>query len=391
MENYVTILEKKINDWHENMRNATSQKQQWDTPKYSKREINNAGKTIANEDASEEDRSNALYIINNWRSSHAYPLQVIANNLRRYGENAIVVQRLKRLDSIVSKLKRIDTMELYRMQDIGGCRVIVNTVDEVYEAEQRFAASSARHIKKGCKDYIENPKTSGYRCFHAIYKYHSDKVETYNKNMLIEIQFRTKLQHIWATALETMGLYEKQNLKASQGDVNILRFFTLMSSLFALVEGTAVCPNTSEDFWTLIREIKQLDNKYRIFVKLHGISSTVKSVANNERNAKYFLLVLEINPQDTVLHTHSFRTKDLSIATDIYSEIEKEQDYTVDAVLVSASDANTLKIAYPNYFADISSFLTILKRIINLKETDGFLTFKEVVNNAAKRGTEIII
>ena len=42
-----------------------------------------------------------------------------------------------------------------------------------------------------------------------VYQYKSDRIETYNRNMLIEIQFRTHLQHIWATAVETMGLFDR--------------------------------------------------------------------------------------------------------------------------------------------------------------------------------------
>ena len=54
--------------------------------------------------------------------------------------------------------------------------------------------------------------------------------------MLIEVQFRTKLQHTWATAVEMMGIYTKSNLKSSQGNKDILRFFLLVSSIFAMIE-----------------------------------------------------------------------------------------------------------------------------------------------------------
>lgn len=66
-----------------------------------------------------------------------------------------------------------------------------------------------------------------------VYQFQSDDNDTYNKNILIEIQFRTKLQHIWATAVEMMGIFTKSKLKSSIGDEDILRFFVLVSSLFA--------------------------------------------------------------------------------------------------------------------------------------------------------------
>lgn len=391
MEDYATIWEKTIKDWYEIMSNSPIPKQHWDTPQYSKRQINNAGKALSKQDIGEIEKQEALEIVNNWRSSHAYPLSVITNNLRRNNKNALVVQRLKRLDSITSKLKRNSTMELYRMQDLGGCRVIVDTIDDVYNAEKQFEHSSARHIKKGFKDYIQNPKTSGYRCFHAIYKYHSDKVDTYNKNMLIEIQFRTKLQHIWATALETMGLYEKQNFKASQGDENVLRFFMLMSSIFALVEGTPVCPDTSDDFQTLVHEVQALNKKNKIFEKLHGISSTVKKVSNHTHgNAKYFLLKLEVAPEQTTLYTAAFPAKDLPVATKIYNDIEQQHNDNIDVVLVSANDVNALKTAYPNYFADISSFLLILHQIAYGRANTGLQAFIDYVSIIIKGNKAIL-
>ena len=70
------------------------------------------------------------------------------------------------------------------------------------------------------------------------------KKETYNKNMLIEIQFRTKLQHIWATAVEMMGIYTKSNLKSSKGNKDVLRFFVLVSSIFAKMENMPICSDT---------------------------------------------------------------------------------------------------------------------------------------------------
>ena len=208
--NYVIIMENIRREWYLSMENKQSNsiipRPQWAVPLYSKKQIDKAGKIISDSNSTDEEKKQALEIINNWRSSHAYPLQIIAKNLRDNNKQALVVQRLKRLDSIVGKLKRNNNQErmsLYKMQDIGGCRVIVDTIDEVYKAEEQFAKSRIRHERKHHKDYIKEPKKSGYRSFHVVYKYHSDKNDTYNKNMLIEIQFRTKLQHLWATALFT--------------------------------------------------------------------------------------------------------------------------------------------------------------------------------------------
>lgn len=334
----------------------------WEIPKYSKSEINKAGKTIADKNSSKKERQDALKVLNNWRSSHAYPLQVIASNLRSKNPDSIVVQRLKRLDSITGKIERFPKMDLYRMQDLGGCRVIVDSIDEVYSAMNQYKSSRIRHILKREYDYIQNPKESGYRSYHMVYQFHSDRKETYNKNMLIEIQFRTKIQHTWATAVEMMGIYTKSNLKSSQGNEDILRFFTLVSSILALKEGTPVCPNTSESADELIKEIKSLDSKHNIVSTLSGLNVAIDFDEKNENKKnkyKYYILILDYSRRK--MRIRSFETKNVEIATDIYNRLEDELESDKNIVLVSASSFDSLRAAYPNYFTDIQEFVDMMR------------------------------
>ncbi len=270
-------------------------KNKWEVPKYTKYEINKAGKIIADPFSTPKEREEALVILNNWRAAHAYPLQVICSNLRQKNPNAIVVQRLKRLESITGKIQRFPEMQLYKMQDLGGCRVIVDTIEQVYEAIDKYKFSRIRHILKREYDYIANPKESGYRSYHMVYQFHSESKDTYNKNMFIEIQFRTKLQHMWATAVEMMGIYTKSNLKSSQGDYDILRFFTLISSLFAIEEKMPICPNTSKWVDELISEVKYLDKKNNIISTLSGLNVSINHASNKynqkDKNLYYILLL----------------------------------------------------------------------------------------------------
>ena len=77
-----------------------------------------------------------------YRDDHKLAL-VTANNglrsclrtLRLEGE---VSQRLKRLPTIVDKLRREPTMKLSQMHDIGGCRVVLESAAEVEAVKTRF-------------------------------------------------------------------------------------------------------------------------------------------------------------------------------------------------------------------------------------------------------------
>lgn len=364
MWGYATIIENLINSLRKEFSMQPKQPV-WEEPKYSGSKIQKAGKILATSDSMSEEYKDALIVLNNWRASHAYPLHVVTTSLKHQNSQnpqAIIVQRLKRLDSILGKIERFPTMNLYKMQDIGGCRVILDSIDDVYKAINTYKYSRVRHKLIKETDYIKNPKISGYRSYHMVYQFHSDKKETYNKNMFIEIQFRTKLQHIWATAVEMMGIYTKSNLKSSQGDEDILRFFTVVSSIFAIQEKQSVCPGTSESIDELLNEMHQIDEKHNILRMLEAMKNAAHITEPEYKNANgYFLLVLDLENHN--LSVTIYKPSEIQLATQIYDSIEARNDPNINTVLVSANSFATLKKAYPNYFVDITAFLKKIKKL----------------------------
>ena len=337
----------------------------WKTVEYTRSQIINAGKTIRQESSSEEDIKQATNIIDNWRAAHAFPLHVIYIHLRRMCEsnnNAIVAERLKRLDSIVGKLKREQSMNLWTMQDLGGCRVIVPTIQDVYDYFERYDKSRKRHIFKKKYDYIKEPKLSGYRSLHAVYEYQSDRNETYNKNMLIEIQFRTHLQHVWATAVETMGLFTKESIKSGFGSDDVKRFFVLVSALIAKKERQPLPPNVIDDQDEIVLEIEQLNSKHNYLDFLSGIRVAVdnQKLKGAKSTAAYYILILNYNTNR--LQIKAFGASQIEEANEIYNSIEATRAETkIDAVLVRVASFNALRKAYPNYFSDIEEFVKLVK------------------------------
>jgi DNA-binding CsgD family transcriptional regulator len=63
---------------------------------------------------------------------------------------------------------------------------------------ETYKQSDLKHKLLPIDDYIIKPRSSGYRGVHLIYSYFSDKNETYN-GLKVELQFRSPLQHAWAT------------------------------------------------------------------------------------------------------------------------------------------------------------------------------------------------
>lgn len=339
----------------------------WKKVEYSRNQIIKAGKTIK-KDCTQEEKEFALKVIDNWRASHAFPLQIIYMHLKGMaltGQGIVVAQRLKRLDSIVNKLKREPSMSLWNIQDLGGCRFIVNTIADVYNYYHTYRDSRVRHIFIKEYDYIKNPKTSGYRSLHVVYEYHSDTKEEYNKNMLIEIQFRTHLQHLWATAVETMGIFTNQAIKSGKGSKDVNRFFALTSSLFAIREKMPTVPNTPDNLDEIAHEIEALNAKHNYLDFLTNIRVMTKHEEQTDYKGKNDYCILSLNYETHQLSIIRFKSSEIDRANDYYNELENNKsNQKTDTVLVRVSSFSELKTAYPNYFSDISEFVSLIKRYL---------------------------
>lgn len=340
----------------------------WGVPLYSKSAVDRAATILVNPETDSTNRELALAVVNNWRSSHAFPLNTIQMGLRQRAVSidgdATTAQRIKRLPSITGKIERYPDMKLSRMQDIGGCRVIVSDVIAVRELVAKYKTGNGKHSLDRLDDYIdEKPKDSGYRGVHLIYKYTSDRNETYN-GLRIEIQIRTRLQHAWATAVETVGFFTLQALKSSQGGDEWLRFFALMSSHIAEIEGTLMVPGTPDDRAVRTAEIRQLANELGVIDKLTVYGQTLKFAEENIVGGRdsYFILKLDASEGNLTV----YRFGNLTAATEAYDGMERVAaiEDNVDVVLVSVDSLASLRRAYPNYFLDTATFVELVRRAI---------------------------
>ena len=196
----------------------------WAVPSVTRSQVDRAGRVLAQSSAAPHPLvvGRPLAVIDVWRSAHSFPLNTLQMLLRkRVGRmnvpEVVVAQRLKRTPSILAKLRRFPSMKLSRMQDIGGPRAILPGIEDVDELRRRYLQGDRRsaHTFVAEKDYIRQPKASGYRGIHLIYRYGSLENPEYN-GLQIEIQLRTRLQHAWATAVETVGTFLGQSLKSSE-------------------------------------------------------------------------------------------------------------------------------------------------------------------------------
>ncbi len=344
----------------------------WTTLKYTKSKINKAGQTLVMQITTPEQKNQAMDILSNWRSSHSFPLHVFAIRLSRLSkqvdQSALVVRRLKRIPSILKKLNRsqTNTMQMSQMQDIGGCRAVVNSMVELSKLTDMYKKGDRGlyHKLKNRKDYIQTPKPDGYRSLHLVYKYFSDKNEVYN-GILIEVQIRTKLQHYWATAVETVDHFTRQAIKSNEGEKDWMEFFKLASSVFANMEGTSIIPNTPEDQQKLKEKIQSLAGKLKVVKKMNEWTRIHKIIEKFEKNSKinygFYLLNLDLATKE--LKITAYKKDQEELANSEYSKQEERMlvnKEDKDIVLVSADTNKELKKAYPNYFLDAKEFINVL-------------------------------
>ena len=348
-------------------------------PEYSVQEINGAGKILSASfrddwtDWSDDQLTKyrlAVEIINNWRGSHNYPLNTFSVNLRaiskRLSSDALVAQRIKRLQSIGLKLVLHPTMKLSQMQDLGGCRAILPDISIAKKVVEYYELTSRiKHERAPTDDYIANPKASGYRGVHLIYRYFSDKNKAIYNGMKIEMQIRSKYQHAWATAVETTGMFSGQALKSSLGSEDWKRFFALMGSVIAFREKSPLIPGTPQKRSELIDELRGLAMTLQVSVRLREYGNAMNAISNTTTDAVFYLL--QLDPTKGRLQITGFALNQIEEASKRYAEAEEaaKQKSGGDAVLVSVESISALGKAYPNYFADTRLFLELMQQALS--------------------------
>lgn len=182
-------------------------------------------------DGSKEDYDAARKTIQALRTAHS-PSLVRVNNRLRYTCTKLelpptVTQRLKKLNTIVDKLQRESTLDLRRMRDIGGCRLVLDGIDDVTRVFE--AIYTTRSWKReGVEvqdpiDYIQAPRSSGYRAMH---------VPVVDQGRTIEIQLRTAGMHEWAELVEDLSGALGTNYK-HDGNHPFQQYFAALAELYA--------------------------------------------------------------------------------------------------------------------------------------------------------------
>jgi hypothetical protein len=339
---------------------------------YSRRQIEDAGDTLKGVvTAYTEEVAEAFRVAHNWRIAHVVPMQKLRRELvwatQKIGaKGSISAARLKRMKSIRKKLRTMQ-LTLYQIQDIAGCRAIVDSIDQLNRVLAIYRSGRFPHgiIKEF--DYIESPKRDGYRSHHLSLKFSgANQFEIFNRQR-VEVQLRTRLQHAWATAVEAAGLVRGEDLKGGSGNADWLRLFAFMASEIACEEDQPGIPGVPNSERERRQEIRELDHKLDATRSLRNWNEAIKRTEKIANSRSLFYLIQfdktdARNPVTTVRPVFQFEQGSEQL------RVDERNDENRDTVIVEMDRAETLREAYPNYFLDVTIFNDRLLAAIADKE-----------------------
>lgn len=321
----------------------------------------------------------SLEIAQRWRSQHVHPTESCFRKLLGIAQqfpDAVLSFRLKRLKSITDKIQRPGKhYELGTMDDIGGCRLILSDMGQL----DRIVPILKERVRlkrqgSGVKNYIESPRSSGYRSCHLI------TLNEYNgRDYYVEVQVRTRLQHLWSTAVETASLVYEYPLKEerpseeiSEHEREIREFFAIVSSLFAIEEGTAQVQGYCESKDVLAARLSNLGCLNGLLRDLSAASDGVYVIEDetNPDSSSLYLLTLSRDLQSLQVRQCS---DGFDAAIEAYNQSESGAalvageeggDNYNDTVLAYAENRSKLLLAFPNYSANVKDFLVRIENYI---------------------------
>ncbi|GAB2738778.1 hypothetical protein GCM10027019_18500 [Melaminivora jejuensis] len=340
-----------------------------------KSKIDRAGIALAKDSFRNVDEMIELEdVFDEYRKSHLEPLSETTLELQRwlneYGHDYYIAQRLKRKPQIIRKLNRL-SVRLTQLQDIGGCRIIVEKnelVDQIIEFLKGKIASTEELKLVRITDYREKGRDiTGYRSVHLLLERSGKK---------LELQLRSRIQHYWAESIERTSVIYGHHLKESEGDEKVISYFQKLSDAFFEIESGRT-PSVRSRL-----EIDVAKKNAEEIIRKHSLSKTIDSHVNEdiiltltekERRSSSpinnWIIVFDWSSGKFVSWDIVGKTPDEAIKAYVHYENQFPVEKNFEVVLIGSSHVATVRRTHSHYFG-IEDYEKILE---NLDESiEGF-------------------
>jgi ppGpp synthetase/RelA/SpoT-type nucleotidyltranferase len=331
----------------------------------SKSQVDKAGKYLSRSSELTIERIQMDQVFDEYRASHLEPLSRITNELqqwmRGYGRRYYIAQRLKRRPQVLRKLIRFKS-RLTQLQDIGGCRIIVdkNTdVDAVYSLLKEKHKQKSFRIDKATDYRAKGKDTSGYRSLHLILEC---------DERAIELQIRSRIQHYWAEAIERTSVVYGHFLKELDGDPVVIDYFKLLSdALFEIENKRDLSTKQKLDLETARQaaEAKIYESDTHKVFDMHVNEDVVRTLASAQIHGDGLNnWIIVFNWREGGFVTWEAVGFEPKLAAEAYSRYEEQfsAEDGFEVVMIGASDIATVRQTHSHYFG-IEKFATILETI----------------------------
>jgi ppGpp synthetase/RelA/SpoT-type nucleotidyltranferase len=349
-----------------------------------KSQINRLGKRLRqnlreNIAHSEED----LYALQEYRTSFkddiAPVFKLISKLSKDERKDSIVAFRVKRIETILSKIKREPTMALSNMGDIAGCRIILFS-DSAFKNLVKTINSEFK--VKSFNDYTDIPKEDGYRGYHIYVE------SPINSDKTIEIQLRTIKTHRWASLVEMIDILFDLKLKEGAKHSDLQEFIKLLS--FSENELTI------EDKRRIIDiddKLKVYQSLLEVFIKNH-IAIRKSWLSISERiGDNYFIIEVDKNKKSSIISIGDY----MSAEQQYFSMFLTNKTSNFVLTYIEKPNFNRVCIAYASYMMMRHDYLEdwsryakdILTHDSESGETKVFNLYNDVIKRNLKDQMEL--
>lgn len=344
-------------------------------PPTSKSAVKRAGEAIAAGAATTADFEK----VDQWRASHGYVINTfqawLKGHINKRDYYVEFAQRLKRRNTVVGKLRRVGPdgkpliSNVSGMHDFAGCRMIFDNIQELEDFRNYLHSSQVtrnvehklRHNDDPDKyNYIERPKATGYRGIHDVYRHYprgTTRQQTKKPwdGLLVEIQYRTRAQHAWATAVEISDLLDGEQTKFELEQSDRGKFFALASEIIARQHEGIMRAFMDASDGDLRASLQEMERSLGILRRLE----LLKQFEDEELLQKHNVLnIYRDDDGQPKLKVESFKTA--APAIERASELEASAT-SLNAVYVRSDNPKQLRSAYRNYFYDPIDFVKIIQ------------------------------
>lgn len=336
--------------------------------KLTKTKIDRAGIALSKgEFRSEEELLELEGVFDEYRKSHLQPLSEttieLQNWLNAYGGSYYIAQRLKRKPQIIRKLNRL-SVRLTQLQDIGGCRIIVEKNQDVDKLrkfiEEKISTQSNFKLNRST-DYREKGRDdTGYRSLHLMLEKNGIK---------LELQIRSRIQHYWAESIERTSVIYGYHLKEKEGDQAVIGYFKQLSDIFYEIEAGRE-PHAQEKLELdqlrarseAIIESSDKNKVFNSYVNEDIIKTLSEKEARNKNGLNNWIIVFDWNSGAFVSWDIINRNPDDAIAAYVQYENMFPASAGYEVVMIGSSDVATVRQTHSHYFG-IESYDNILESL----------------------------